>query len=84
MYAENRFIPLEMGAYQVNIFLLLLENIYCGYSLEALRRGACNGYLNYEFYGKISTFLLKLKQVALLMSTYNMSFLWKQQSVYFC
>ena len=46
-------IGLDKSGYQVNIFFLFLnENICCGYSLEAPRRGASNEYPQHVFIKK--------------------------------
>ena len=51
---QVELIGLDKSGYQVNIFFFFLhENICCGYSLEAPRRGASNEYLNICFRGKI-------------------------------
>ena len=48
-------IGLNKSRYQVNIFLFLHENICCGYSLEAPRRGASNEHHTICFRGEIRT-----------------------------
>ena len=56
-------IGLDKRGYQVNIFLISHENIHCGYSLEAPRRGASNEYPQHMFLWRntknINTFGLK-------------------------
>ena len=42
-------IGLDKSGYQVNIFLIFPQNICCGYSLEAPRRGASNEYPQHMF-----------------------------------
>ena len=46
---RTRAIGLDKRGYQVKVFLFLNENICCGYSLEAPRRGASNEYSQHVF-----------------------------------
>ena len=47
---KPHFHTVELGFTGVNInFLILLQNIYCGYSLEPSRRGGSNEYHNLYF-----------------------------------
>ena len=41
-------------------FLFLHNNICCGYSLEAPRRGASNEYPQHMFYGEMEKIILEL------------------------
>ena len=56
-------IGLDKCGFQINIFLFLHENICCGYSLEAARRGTSNEYHQHMFLWRnkknIKTFGLK-------------------------
>ena len=45
----RRLIATDKRGYPHNIFLFLHENICCGYSLEAPRRGASNEYPQHMF-----------------------------------
>ena len=65
----QQIIPLpapDNSQYQENMFLFLHDNICCGYSLEAPRRGASNEYYSICFRGEIrknNTFLFKKARI---------------------
>ena len=48
-HSATKCIGLDKSGYQVNIFLFLHENICCGYSLEASRRGTTYEYPQHMF-----------------------------------
>ena len=52
MLVNTTDIGLDKSEYQVIFVLFLHENICCGYSLEAPRRGASNEYHNICFRGE--------------------------------
>ena len=48
-YPDKQSIGLDKGGIRLIVFLFLNENICCGYSLEAPRRGASNEYPQHMF-----------------------------------